>query len=294
MPTDLSNPIWACDICRNRFGANLAAAQRCEAAGPPVTLPDGELILLHDDSRHTGNRHGWRLGVLHPRPKIRTKATEWDAGAAGHLATYDIEGCTYDNRAAFTSAAGLYPHQAGYGVWHRWWSCQACDGNGGPRASRCQVAVPRHRGWYPASAVSSGAMDTPEFLFGVGPGHAWTGRPLRQARCRHCRFPVTSGCGPCRGDRHICPVIVPAESSATASQVYGQDYWRCSQPGQMNDDFTGWTCALGHVTTRERHPSHDPYGKGDAVCGSREIGCPFDYLASRPPAAGTLNDDSFT
>lgn len=51
MPTNVSKPIWRCDICGSTFGVNQALAERCEAAGPPAIF-DAGLLLVHRDFGH--------------------------------------------------------------------------------------------------------------------------------------------------------------------------------------------------------------------------------------------------
>ncbi len=109
MPTDISTPVWQCDICRARFGADRAAAQRCEAAGPPEYLPDGELCLHYRESPGGG---GYQLVVLHPVAAIGTTATTYN-GNAGHIARYEADGDRYEGRNRTWDSTSLWPAQPG-------------------------------------------------------------------------------------------------------------------------------------------------------------------------------------
>jgi Mrp family chromosome partitioning ATPase len=124
VPTDVSRPEWQCDICRSAFGANLAAAQRCEAAGPPVYLPDGELCL-HYRENHAGG--AYQFVVLHPVPQVGTVAATWNKDS-GHVARYEADGDRYENRNRTWEHTSLWPavpgklstlriaHQSGLGA----------------------------------------------------------------------------------------------------------------------------------------------------------------------------------
>jgi hypothetical protein len=93
MPTNISKPRWICDICGECHEENRAAAERCEAAGPPVTLPDGELLLTYDAHSY---RPSFGLVVLHPHPRIVTAATKWNETdmLADHAQLLDLAPCS--------------------------------------------------------------------------------------------------------------------------------------------------------------------------------------------------------
>jgi Mrp family chromosome partitioning ATPase len=104
MPTNVSTPIWRCDICGARFGEDRAAAQRCEDAGTPVVLPDGELLLVYHDY---GPRF-W-LARLEALDRLGTRATAYN-DHAGHYAIYhaDTE-AGHSSRPTYHSDE-LWPH----------------------------------------------------------------------------------------------------------------------------------------------------------------------------------------
>lgn len=118
MPIDVSTPDWACVVCQTRFGQNRAAAERCESAPAPEVLPDGELVLDHQDAGyHTAG--GFRLLPLFGRDDIGTLATAYNTDR-GHVARYWIgpepprvtgEGRRVGDRSC--DAAQLWPHQPG-------------------------------------------------------------------------------------------------------------------------------------------------------------------------------------
>lgn len=114
MPTDKSTPIWICDICGKPFGANLAAAQRCEDAGPPTYLPDGELALHHRDGSRRAGQTNYRLVVLHPLPDNIGSLAELHNSKSGHIARYEADGDRYDNRNRIWPATMLNPGTPGY------------------------------------------------------------------------------------------------------------------------------------------------------------------------------------
>jgi Mrp family chromosome partitioning ATPase len=106
MPTNVSTPIWRCDICGARFGEDHSAAQRCEDAGTPVVLPDGELLLVYHDY---GQRF-WLAG-LEALARLGTRATAYN-DQAGHYAVYHADteaGHSSSSRPTYHSDE-LWPH----------------------------------------------------------------------------------------------------------------------------------------------------------------------------------------
>jgi Mrp family chromosome partitioning ATPase len=87
VPTNVSTPVWVCNICHTRFDADLATAERCEAAGLPAYLPTGDLALYYSDSGSPAER-GYRLVALSPVEAIGTLASSYGA-AVGHTARYE-------------------------------------------------------------------------------------------------------------------------------------------------------------------------------------------------------------
>lgn len=88
MPTNVSTPIWCCDICATRFDANRDAAQRCEDAGPPTSVPDGSLLLDYSD-RH--GDAGFRLRRLYRVPGVIGTLASRFSDAAGHTVSYVVD-----------------------------------------------------------------------------------------------------------------------------------------------------------------------------------------------------------
>jgi Mrp family chromosome partitioning ATPase len=116
MPTNVSVPIWRCDFCGATFRQNEAAAQRCEAAGQPVILPPGSLMLDYHDARHlNGNwEGGFQMHQLYPFPgRFGTVASEYNQ-AAGHTVSYavdvDPEQCR-DERGIYRFPGGRQPRE---------------------------------------------------------------------------------------------------------------------------------------------------------------------------------------
>lgn len=116
MPTNVSTPIWRCDICGERFGPDQATAERCESAGQPSIMPAGTLMLgygsLHGsyDDRFVLRqlypfKNGHRMGTLAARHHQR----------AGHTVTYaiDLDPALYWNadRDYYEWPNGLQPKQ---------------------------------------------------------------------------------------------------------------------------------------------------------------------------------------
>jgi hypothetical protein len=158
------------------------------------------------------------------------------------------------------------------GKWCRWWICPWCGGDG----KHCDY-VQTHKDWVPKAKIA--AMPP---LPGIARGHALIlkpGEPGRLARCRIC----TEDRGSllierqCPGDQHICPAIVPAGTPG-AEPLYRRPEWLCCQPGQMNADFTAWTCRAGHIITRRR------YGHSPDQCDIPR-NCPCDDLVPEPVAS---------
>lgn len=159
------------------------------------------------------------------------------------------------------------------GEWCRWWCCPWCLGDAG----RCDYVTGTHDGWRPIAEIA-----TMPPLPGIARGHALIlepGEPARLARCRICEAERGSlrGEGQCPGDHHNCPSTVQ-EGTPDSHRVGGSEDWHCYQPGQMNADFTAWTCRSGHVITRDNH----------AHPGGRCIipqSCPWDDLMPAPLAS---------
>lgn len=126
MPTNTSTPIWRCDICGARFDQDYEAACRCEAAGPPLPLPDGELVLSHHDrDRLGGAPSGFRLEPLFADPEFMgTLASRWSEGS-GHTVQYWVgvdPADHYDHEGRLrppypaprlAHSQGLWPHRPG-------------------------------------------------------------------------------------------------------------------------------------------------------------------------------------
>jgi Mrp family chromosome partitioning ATPase len=118
MPTDISTPIWVCAICGERFGNNLDAAARCESAGIPPFLPDGELLLQYSryGSATVGIPRGFYLARLQRLERFGTHATQWNQ-QRGHFARYQAILSAASDRSRHEwptyTADRLWPHQPG-------------------------------------------------------------------------------------------------------------------------------------------------------------------------------------
>lgn len=89
VPTNISTPIWQCNICRNSFGDDRDTATRCEAAGPAVTLPAGTLLLRYVHPNYKGPGH-FDLVPLTPTDRVTTKANSW-TDKSGHHRDYTFQ-----------------------------------------------------------------------------------------------------------------------------------------------------------------------------------------------------------
>ena len=78
MPTDVSTPVWACNVCHTRHGERLETAQACEASPVP---PVAEVRL----SVAGGSFHLVRL----TEPTLRSRTTQWQPDG-GHYWQYKI------------------------------------------------------------------------------------------------------------------------------------------------------------------------------------------------------------
>jgi Mrp family chromosome partitioning ATPase len=119
MPTNISTPIWVCDICGERFDEDLAAATRCESAGVPPFLPDGELVLQYSayGFANWGVSRGFYLARLERLERFGTHASRYDQEACGHFARYEPTLGDHDRRLSHErptyTADGLWPHRPG-------------------------------------------------------------------------------------------------------------------------------------------------------------------------------------
>lgn len=88
MPTNVSRPIWRCDLCRARFDDDYEAASRCESAGLPAAMPDGALLLSYRDRASFGGRAAFVLEPLFHVPGwVGTVASRWGS-RSGHTVRY--------------------------------------------------------------------------------------------------------------------------------------------------------------------------------------------------------------
>jgi Mrp family chromosome partitioning ATPase len=118
MPTNIATPIWVCNICGARFDDDQAAAARCESAGVPAFLPDGELLLDYSSyGRWVGSGEllpaGFHLVSLHRLDRLETRATRYNR-LRGHVARYGTS-ADGDQRPSHEqptfSADRLWPHR---------------------------------------------------------------------------------------------------------------------------------------------------------------------------------------
>lgn len=83
MPTNVSTPIWRCDLCQNTHGDRLDLAERCESAPIPPTL-DGMPYLVTRQDR-------FELVTLTDTGRVDTRVSPWSE-VAGHHRVYSAPG----------------------------------------------------------------------------------------------------------------------------------------------------------------------------------------------------------
>lgn len=66
MVSNVSKPIWRCDVCGETFGESRETAERCESAGKPIELPAGTLMLDFEAHRGLTRPAGFFLRRLYP------------------------------------------------------------------------------------------------------------------------------------------------------------------------------------------------------------------------------------
>lgn len=101
MPSNVSTPIWQCDICKTTHGDHRDRAELCESAGEVSPLPAGTPLLTTDRGR-------LRFISLTPTGRILTAVTPYQS-TPGHQVEY-AEG---DTRRTLNSR-DLHPHTAGH------------------------------------------------------------------------------------------------------------------------------------------------------------------------------------
>ena len=90
MPTNVSKPIWRCDICGERFGEDERAAARCESAGQPYVLPGGTLMLDYEAYAY-GRSGGFYLRKLFNTPSRMGTLARTHHQLTGHTLTYTLD-----------------------------------------------------------------------------------------------------------------------------------------------------------------------------------------------------------
>jgi hypothetical protein len=123
--------------------------------------------------------------------------------------------------------------------------------------------------------------DMLDCLLRAGPGHVFSAALITEHSvvlpcCRHCRAHASSITAKwaCEGDTHRCPEPVrPGETDAPVKMGKPNDVL-CGRPGQMNDQFTAWTCRSGHVTDH----SHAESEIRHALACSVALACPWPEL----------------
>ena len=78
MPTNVTRPVWACDVCGTTHGERLDLAELCETAPPPITLPAGTPVLSTDGG------DGFALFPLTPTDKVATDVSQYRPTAGHH------------------------------------------------------------------------------------------------------------------------------------------------------------------------------------------------------------------
>lgn len=163
MPTNVTQPIWQCNICRTRFGTNLAAAQRCESAGVPEVMPAGELMLAYQEHKWNGREQGFFLRPLYPLPldyATGTLASQF-SDRCGHFPFYyaDVDPVPYI-RDGVLRWPSQWPEQKKYDG-NRIWPHQPGRLNLIPGTVRAR-GLPHGRDLrWPAEAVGLAVADTP-------------------------------------------------------------------------------------------------------------------------------------
>lgn len=84
MPTNVSTPIWACDLCGAKHGERLDLAERCESVPLPEVLPAGTPILTAWAGR-------FELARLAATGRIETDI-RWGRTTPGHHREYQYQG----------------------------------------------------------------------------------------------------------------------------------------------------------------------------------------------------------
>lgn len=81
MPTNISTPIWRCDLCGNGHADRLDLAEQCESAPLPPVLADGTPLL-------SANKGHFTLTPLSPTAKTDTLVKPFAGSRPGHHRHY--------------------------------------------------------------------------------------------------------------------------------------------------------------------------------------------------------------
>jgi Mrp family chromosome partitioning ATPase len=156
VPTDISTPNWRCNICGSVFGDDHDRAAFCEAAGPPVTLADGELYLDYRDPR-SFSRGGYTLAKLIASREIQSPARFYP-DRNGHDRVYEVArpGATAEQSRPRVKGSDLWPHDP-----HGHWLNLLYAGGAGIRGLRLEG--PRNGG---RGTPSQWATAVAELIFG--------------------------------------------------------------------------------------------------------------------------------
>lgn len=244
MPTNVSTPIWRCDVCGTTHGGRLDLAERCEAAPVPPLLPEGTPVLgvRKDEDR----RDRFVLLPLTPvNGRMRTTVTAYRTeGPHSHHRTYTFPGlggrATLDDETLSPGLPGHLQVQAGPGFLH-------VEGSQGERLDRVAVAAALGLG-QPGSAAARGEwVEAPDWnttATWVGPITAEVRavydllkariRPLNQAWSSHHldQERLNYAVGVCRGDLAAASAMLssvdPAHLDAEISDLWAR-WWAGEQ-----------------------------------------------------------------
>lgn len=104
MPTNVTRPVWACDVCGNTHGERFDLAEACEQAPIPELLPHGTPVLGRAEDKQLA------LRPLHPTSTITTDVTKYQR-EPGHHRIYVHEAMRGKVQ---VSSANLWPGRPGY------------------------------------------------------------------------------------------------------------------------------------------------------------------------------------
>lgn len=274
-----TNPAWPAPLGtarrdRNELRPQVIALMKDDVV--PLAAPATASLYRCAECGHGQDLGAWAIAVIHG-----------PLGADGELAAigWDEQLDLHEDSIQCAKHPGARIEKRVSNWWCLWRNCPRCDGAGrsrdrgwdcpeeGFRPADSGPGGPlAHSGWWPSDEPVPASSSSLDRL-----GHQFT--PGVRAHCRHCEAIVGAviAKNPCPGDQHRCPAIVPEGDGDTASQVWRRDEWLCSEPGEMNGNFTEWRCRRGHVITRGGHVPAGQQHKD--ACHVPGLGCPWESLA---------------